>query len=144
MLPCGKDAGCEAMKRAMSLLALLALVVSAPVAAVATPMDILERSPRHHEWVAVKQGDREVQTFVVYPEVSDKAPAVVIIHENRGLADWVRSVADRIAAAGYIAVAPDLLSGLGPDGGRTTSFPDSDAAKEALYKLPPRSDNSRS
>ena len=125
------------MIRVMSLLALLALVFSAPVAAQATPIDILEKSPRHHEWVAVKQGDREVQTFVVYPEVSDKALAVVIIHENRGLTDWVRSVADRIAAAGYIAVAPDLLSGVGPDGGRTSAFPDSDAAKEALYKLPP-------
>jgi carboxymethylenebutenolidase len=137
MLPCERGARGEAMKRIMSLLVLLTLAVSAPVTVLGTPMDILEKSPRHHEWVAVKQGDREVQTFVVYPEVSDKALAVVIIHENRGLTDWIRSVADRIAAAGYIAVAPDLLSSLGPDGGRTSAFPDSDAAKEALYKLPP-------
>lgn len=125
------------MKRTMTLLVLLALAVSVPVTAMGAPKDILEESPRHHEWVAVNQGDREVQTFVVYPEVSNKALAVVIIHENRGLTDWVRSVADRIAAAGYIAVAPDLLSGAGPGGGRTSAFPDSDAAKEALYKLPP-------
>jgi carboxymethylenebutenolidase len=137
MLPCEKGAGGEAMKRIMSLLVLLALAVSAPVAALGSPMDILEKSPRHHEWVQVKQGDRVVETFVVFPEVSNKALAVVVIHENRGLTDWVRSVADRIAAAGYIAVAPDLLSGLGPDGGRTSAFSDSDAAKEALYKLPP-------
>lgn len=125
------------MRRTMTLLVLLALAIAVPVTALGTAKDILEKSPRHHEWVAVKQGDREVQTFVVYPEVSDKALAVVIIHENRGLTDWVRSVADRVAAAGYIAVAPDLLSGMGPDGGRTSAFPDSDAAKEVLYKLPP-------
>jgi len=121
----------------MTLLVLLALAVSVPETVLGAPKDILEESPRHHEWVAVNQGDREVQTFVVYPEVSNKALAVVIIHENRGLTDWVRSVADRIAAAGYIAAAPDLLSGAGPGGGRTNAFPDSDAAKEALYKLPP-------
>ena len=98
---------------------------------------ILEESPRHHEWVTIPQGEREVQAFLVYPEVKDKAVAVVIIHENRGLTDWVRSVADRIAEAGYIAIAPDLLSGMGPNDGRTSDFADSDAAKEALYQLPP-------
>ncbi|MCK5352122.1 dienelactone hydrolase family protein, partial [bacterium] len=123
------------MKRTMIMIVLMSLMVSMPVAAQDIAKDILEKSPRHHEWVAVKQGDRELQTFVVYPEVSDKALAVVVIHENRGLTDWVRSVADRIAAAGYIAVAPDLLSGAGPDGGRTSAFPDSDAAKEALYMV---------
>jgi carboxymethylenebutenolidase len=125
------------MKRTMTLLVLLTLAVSVPVTAIGAPKDILEKSPRHQEWVAIKQGDREIYTFVVYPEISDKALAVVIIHENRGLTDWVRSVADRIAAAGYIAAAPDLLSGAGPGGGRTSAFPDSDAAKEVLYKLPP-------
>jgi len=125
------------MKGVMTQLVLLVLAVSAPVTTLGSAKDILEKSPRHHEWVAVNQGDREVQTFVVYPEVSNKALAVVIIHENRGLTDWVRSVADQIAAAGYIAAAPDLLSGVGPGGGRTSAFPDSDAAKEALYKLPP-------
>jgi len=125
------------MRRTLTLLVLLTSAVSVPATVLGTPKDILEKSPRHQEWVAVKQGDREVQTFVVYPEVSDKALTVVIIHENRGLTDWVRSVADRIAAAGYIAAAPDLLSGMGPDGGRTSAFPGSDSAKEALYKLPP-------
>src|SRR5688572_1576636 len=79
----------------------------------------LEKSPRHHEWVKVKQGDREVHCFVVFPEVKDKAGAVVVIHENRGLTDWVRLVADQLAAAGYIAIAPDLLSGMAPGGGKT-------------------------
>jgi len=50
----------------------------------------LEESPRHHEWVQVKDGDRTIHSFVVYPEVSENVPAVIVIHENRGLTDWVR------------------------------------------------------
>lgn len=96
----------------------------------------LNESPRHHEWVAVEHGDRTVQTFVVYPEVEDRAMAVLIIHENRGLIDWARGVADRIAEAGYIALAPDLLSGMGPDGGKTSDFSDTNAARDAIYALP--------
>jgi carboxymethylenebutenolidase len=95
----------------------------------------LEKSPRHHEWVDVKQGERKVHTFVVFPEVNDKALAVLVIHENKGLTDWVRSVADQLAEAGYIALAPDLLSGAGPSGGNTDSFASNDAATQAIYKL---------
>jgi len=97
----------------------------------------LEKSPRHHEWVQVKHGDRVVHAFVVYPEVKEKKPVVVVIHENQGLTDWVRSVADQLAAAGYIAVAPDLLSGMAPKGGKTSDFPDASSAREAIYKLDP-------
>lgn len=97
----------------------------------------LNESPRHHEWVSVEHGDRTVQCFVVFPEVQEKVPVVLIIHENRGLTDWVRGVADQIAEAGYIAVAPDLLSGMGPGGGKTSDFPDQDAARNAIYELPP-------
>jgi carboxymethylenebutenolidase len=97
----------------------------------------LESSSRHQEWVAVKHGDRAVHSFLVFPEVKTKAPAVVVIHENRGLTDWVRGVADQLAEAGYIAIAPDLLSGTGPSGGKTSDFPTSDAARSAIYKLAP-------
>ena len=97
----------------------------------------LEKSPRHQEWVAVKRVDRTVHSFLVYPEVKEKVPAVVVIHENRGLTDWVRSVADQLAEAGYIAIAPDLLSGMAPAGGKTSDFPSGDAAREAIYKLTP-------
>src|SRR5262249_27688472 len=79
----------------------------------------LGKSRRHGEWVKVKQKNREVVPFVVYPEVKDKATAVVVIHEIFGLTDWVRLVADQLAEAGYIAIAPDLLSGMGPKGGGT-------------------------
>ncbi len=54
----------------------------------------LEKSPRHQEWVEVKYGNRTVHSFLVYPEVKNKVPAIVVIHENGGLTDWVRIVAD--------------------------------------------------
>lgn len=97
----------------------------------------LEKSPRHQEWVAIKYGERVVHSFLVFPEVKDKAPAVVVIHENQGLTDWVRGVADQLAATGYIAIAPDLLSGAGPKGGKTSDFPDGSAAREAISGLSP-------
>jgi len=97
----------------------------------------LEASPRHGEWVKLKHGSREVESFIVYPEVKDKATAVVVIHEIFGLTDWVRLVADQLAEAGYIAIAPDLLSGAGPDGGGTASLGGSDAAIKKISTLPP-------
>lgn len=96
----------------------------------------LNESPRHQEWVKVQYDNRIVHSFLVFPERKEKAPAVIVIHENRGLTDWVCSVADKLAERGYIAIAPDLLSGMGPDGGKTSDFPDQSAAREAIYKLP--------
>ncbi|MBI1389019.1 MAG: dienelactone hydrolase family protein [bacterium] len=95
----------------------------------------LNDSPRHHEWVALESGGRALHVFVTYPETAEKAHAVIVIHENRGLTDWVRSLADRLAEAGYIAVAPDLLSGKGPGGGKTSDFANDDAARNAIYEL---------
>jgi len=80
----------------------------------------LAQSPRHHEWVKIKNGNREVNSFVVYPEVKKKATAVIVIHEIFGMSDWVQQLADELAEAGYIAIAPDLLSGMGPNGGGTS------------------------
>jgi carboxymethylenebutenolidase len=97
----------------------------------------LEKSPRHAEWVQLKHGERTVWAFVVYPEVKGKAASVVVIHEIFGLTDWARSVADQLAADGYIAIAPDLLSGYGPKGGKTSDFPDVDAARQAVARLDP-------
>ncbi len=97
----------------------------------------LEKSPRHLEWVKVKQGDRQLSAFVAYPEVSQKATAVVIIHEIFGLSDWVRGVADQLAEAGYIAIAPDLLSGMAPGGGGTAEMGSGDAVRKAISELPP-------
>jgi carboxymethylenebutenolidase len=99
----------------------------------------LEKSPRHQEFVKLKHGDREVQSFIVHPEVKDKTTAVLVIHEIFGLTDWVRSVADQLAESGYIAIAPDLLSGMGPKGGGTSDFPEGrDGVMKAIQTLPPK------
>jgi carboxymethylenebutenolidase len=97
----------------------------------------LEKSPRHQEWVQIKHDDRTVNTFVVYPEAKQKAPVVLVIHEIFGMTDWVRSVADQLAANGYIAVAPDLLSGMAPKGGGSSEFADTQAAMKAISGLNP-------
>lgn len=89
----------------------------------------LAKSSRHQEWVAVKYGNRTVNAFIVYPEVKDKAPAILVIHEIYGLSDWVQTAADKLAANGYIAIAPDLLSGMGPNGGGFSSFAPSDVTR---------------
>jgi carboxymethylenebutenolidase len=96
---------------------------------------ILVKSPRHQEWVKVTYGGRTVDTLIVYPEVSHKAPVVLLIHEIFGLSDWARSMADDLAAAGYIVVAPDLLSGFGPNGGDTSAFPDMPSITKAVSGL---------
>lgn len=97
----------------------------------------LEKSPRHLEWVKVKQGNREVNSFIAFPEVKEKATAVVVIHEIFGLSDWVRGVADQLAEAGYIAIAPDLLSGAAAGGGGTAELGAGDAVRKAIAGLPP-------
>lgn len=97
----------------------------------------LEKSPRHGEWVKVQQGKREVNSFITYPEVKGKATAVVVIHEIFGLTDWARGVTDQLAEAGYIAIAPDLLSGLGTNGGGTSELGGNDGVRKAISSLPP-------
>ena len=84
----------------------------------------VQKSPRHLEWVTVKHDNREVKYFIGFPERSDKAPAVLVIHEIFGHTDWVQSVVDEFAAAGYIAIAPDLLSGMAPNGGGSAELGD--------------------
>jgi carboxymethylenebutenolidase len=95
----------------------------------------LDKSPRHLEWVTIKQGDRNVKCFIGFPEVKNKATAVVLIHEIFGLSDWVRGVVDQMAEAGYIAIAPDFLSGMGPNGGGTDTFAP-DAMRGKIQGLP--------
>ena len=96
----------------------------------------LEKSPRHHEWVKVQHDGRTVDTFVVYPEAKTKTPVVLLIHEIFGSTDWAQEVADEVASAGYIAVEPDLLSGMG-EGGKGTSAFDQSGAIKAVSGLDP-------
>lgn len=95
----------------------------------------LEASPRHGEWIRYDAGGGDmVEAWLVYPERSDPAPVVIVIHEIGGLSDWIRAVADQLAAEGFIAIAPDMLSGKGPDGGGTSSF-DREAVGRAIRDL---------
>ena len=105
----------------------------------ATAPDRLNSSPRHGEWVDVTLpgSDMPVSTWVVYPERAGPAPVLLVIHEIFGLTDWVRGVADQFAAEGFIAVAPDLLSGMGPDGGGTASLGGRDNVVATIRTLEP-------
>lgn len=100
--------------------------------------DALKSSPRHGEFadIALAGTEAKLKCFVAYPEKSDKAPVVLVIHEIFGLTDWIRAVCDQLAADGFIAIAPDMLSGMGPDGGGTESF-EGDKVREAIRALSP-------
>lgn len=95
----------------------------------------LDKSTRHGEWVQIKHDDRTVQAYVVYPETKQKAPVIIVIHEIFGLSDWAKSVADDLAAHGYIGIAPDLLSGMGPKGGGSAEFASTQDAVKAVSGL---------
>jgi carboxymethylenebutenolidase len=126
------------MKRLLLPLAALAVVCSASAQDWAKAR--FEKSPRHFEWVKIKSGGRDLNAFITYPEVKSKATTVIVIHENQGLTDWARSVTDQLAEAGYIAIAPDLLSGMGPNGGSTPEFPNRDAISKAFAELAQKPD----
>jgi carboxymethylenebutenolidase len=96
---------------------------------------LLNSTHRHREWVNVPVGSTGVRAFIVYPERSDNAPVVMVTAGQQGANDWIRAVADQIAAEGFIAVVPDVLSGLGPFGGDTNSFASPDAVAAALNQL---------
>jgi len=83
----------------------------------------LAESPRHGEWVDIKLPDGgALKSFVVYPQRSDKAGVVLVIHDIRGMSDIPRAVGDQLAQDGFIAIVPDFLSGKGPNGGGTDSL----------------------
>jgi len=121
----------------MFCLLALVLIAALPASAQQWAKTRLDASPRHREYVTLKHDNRSLQAFVVYPEVSGKAPVVVLIHEIFGLSDWAKEMADELAAAGYIVVAPDLLSGFGPGGGGTDSYAGMDAITKAVSGLDP-------
>src|SRR5262249_10656196 len=120
----------------------LALAAPQPAAHALPPdedhaKDALDHSPRHGEYVDVPYAGTPIRTWVVYPQRSTKAGVVLVIHEGFGLSDWVRGVADQLAAEGFIAVAPDLISGLGPNGGGTDSVASRDDVVKLVRQLGP-------
>jgi carboxymethylenebutenolidase len=128
------------MSRAKTVTAFVAaILICASASAQDWARERLDKSPRHLEWVKVSHDNRDVNCFVAYPEVKDKATAVIVIHEIFGLTDWVRTVTDQLAEQGYIAIAPDLLSGTGPMGTGSDEIIKSEGEKGAtkyIGKLP--------
>lgn len=127
----------------------LQLALVALVAAFVFPMSLAAREPAPDDssgksdkpritekWVTVQQGERKVRCLLTLPAGKEKAPVVLVIHEIFGLSDWAQGLARQVAEAGYVAVAPDLLSGIAPGGGGTDAFPDTRAAVGAVRGLP--------
>ena len=105
----------------------------------------LDNSPRHGEYIDVKMpgGGPAIRTWISYPERKDKAGVVIVIQEVFGLTDWLRAVADQLAKEGFIAVAPDMVSGLGPGGGGTESVPSRDDVVALTRGISPEEANKR-
>ncbi len=98
---------------------------------------VLNASPRHGEWIDIPYEGSTIplRAWISYPERKDKAPVIIIIHEIFGVTDWIRSVADQLAKDGYVAVAPDYISGLGPNGGGTESIGSRDSVVRLIRSL---------
>ncbi len=124
------------MRRWFLFLGML-LALAAPLAAQQWAQQRLARSPRHREFVRLHAAGRELTAFVAYPQAPDRRPVIVMVHEIFGLSPWAEEMADELAGAGYVVIVPDLLSGMGPHGGGTPSFPDQTAVIRAISKLPP-------
>ena len=117
--------------------ALIGGLMSGTYAGADTAKEQLKNSPRHGEWVKIStETGREVSAFIVFPEIKEKATSVIVIHEIFGLTDWIRQVGDELAKAGFVAICPDFLSGMGPNGGGTDSF-GGNSVRRAIRDLDP-------
>jgi len=134
----------QAKRLPVALIALIATTLLLPATAVSSQAQLpasgddagarLNASPRHTVWVEIESRGDKIDAYVVYPERADNAPVVVVIHEIYGLSEWARAVADELAAEGFIAIAPDMLSGKGPNGSGSTSL-DSQGAVSLMRTL---------
>ncbi len=95
----------------------------------------LDSSPRHHEYATLSANGKPLRAFISYPEVKSKATAIVLIPEIFGLSDWAKEMADELSASGYVVIAPDVLTGMGPNGGGTESYTSRDAVTQAVSGL---------
>jgi carboxymethylenebutenolidase len=110
-------------------------VVHSTVPAETAAKTILNTTRRHREWVNLRLGPAIMRAFLVYPQRSDKAPVVIVTGTDQGASDWVRAAADQLAAEGFIAAVLDVLSGMGPHGGDTESFPNPEAVASAIRRM---------
>lgn len=103
----------------------------------------LAASPRKGEYVTIDVGGSPMTAWVVMPAGTGPAPVVVVVQEVFGLADWIRGVADQLAAEGFIAIAPDLLSGMGPNGQDSRGFANQQEMVKATISLPAAQNTAR-
>ena len=97
---------------------------------------VLNTTQHHREWVSVPLNpSATMRVFAVYPERADRAPAVIITSKHESASDWVRASAIRLAEQGFIAVVPDVLSGLAPNGGDADSFANASAIADTLHRM---------
>ena len=98
---------------------------------------VLSASLLHHhpQWIDVPMGASRIRTFVIYPDLSGRLPVAVVTDQNQAMSDWARAVGTQVVNEGFITVVPDLLSGLGPNGGGTDSFGSREAVAEGLIRL---------
>jgi carboxymethylenebutenolidase len=100
-----------------------------------TAESTVARTKIRHEWADVPVGRVKLHLWIEYPEGDAKVPVVLVLHPAVGLTDWVRAEADQLAVQGFVAVAPDLYSGMGPRGGNYDSFKFPDDAIKAGSRL---------
>jgi len=88
------------------------------------------------EWVFIPlESGAKLRTRISYPQKPGKAPVLIMMHHAPGMDDWSESIADQLSREGFIAVLPDLLSGMGPNGGNYDSFPSPDEALKVGIKV---------
>jgi len=90
---------------------------------------------QRHEIVDIPAGSAKLHTWISYPPGEDKAGVVVLLAHEPGLDYWMRAAADQVAHDGFIAVATDVLTGKGPNGGGTDAFDFPDEAIRADAKV---------
>jgi carboxymethylenebutenolidase len=71
--------------------------------------------------------------YLAQPADPERHPGIIVIHENRGLVEYIKNVARRLAKSGYVTLVPDLLSRRGG----TEHFASLDEIKSALRNIPP-------
>ena len=92
--------------------------------------------PVHREWVDMERDNGSVlKALVAYPESREVAKAVIIIHENLGLNEWIVTFSGKLAAQGFMTIAPDLISNSIEGIEKTTDFENADKAREAIMAL---------
>src|SRR5262249_31681372 len=101
-----------------------------------TASSTVARTMLQHEWVDIPFGGARLHAWIEYPAGAGKAPVVIVMSHEAGLDDWMRAIADQLASHGFIAIAPDILSGRGPNGSNMDAFKFAADVIQATAKLP--------